>query len=100
PSTAGRLARGGRAPPREPLPALVGRAELGLQRGDAVLDALVVDPTNRLGVGSRREAHTIGRHVSSRLSSRPSFCRRSNSASVFATPSASEVGGAGPRSFW
>ena len=46
-----------------------------------------------------RKAETTSRHVSSRLSSRPSFWSRSNSSSVFATPSASEVGGAGPRSF-
>ena len=63
------------------------------------LSSLFVDAADRLGVRRGRQAERVDRHASSRRSSRPSFWSRSNWSSVFATPSASDVGGAGPRSF-
>jgi len=43
----------------EPRAALVRRAQLGFERGDAVLDALVVDPADRGRVVGRGEADPI-----------------------------------------
>ena len=54
-----RMARAARS---HPLPALRGRAELGLQRGQTVLDALVVDHADRRRVGGRRLPHAHVAH--------------------------------------
>src|SRR5438094_8139076 len=89
-----------RAAVGEPLAALRRRAQLGLERGDTVLDALIVDAADGVRVGRRGGPHRVTAHASSRASSRPSARSRANPSSVFLIPSASEVGGAGPRSFW
>src|SRR5260370_3782088 len=86
----------------QPLPAFLGGPELGLQRGGAVLDALVVDAADRAGVVGRRRAdgEVHGQTPSSRASSRPSVRSRANSSSVRRVPSASDVRGRGPKSRW
>src|SRR5207302_3913654 len=53
-----------RAPVREPPAALLRRAQLGLERGDSVLDALVVDAADHVDVGRRRGPHAVGGHWS------------------------------------
>src|SRR5438132_10864834 len=88
--------------PGEPLPAFLGGPELGLERGAAVLDALVVDAADRAGVVGRRRAdgEVHGQTPSSRASSRPSVRSRANSSSVRRAPSPSDVRGRGPKSRW
>src|SRR5205807_3761458 len=47
---------------REPPAALLRRAQLGLEGGDAVLDALVVDAADRVGVARRGGPHAVVGH--------------------------------------
>jgi hypothetical protein len=85
-----------------PLAPLGGSAKLGLEGGHTVLDALVVDQADELGVArvgrtqGEGDGHTAD--SSSLASSCPALWSAANSSSVRRTPSLIPVRGAGPRS--